>query len=205
MKNYFKSGVSVLYLVSFVEGGALMAVELLGAKMVAPYYGVSIYVWTAVLATTLGGLAAGYFTGGFISEKAGNKNTLYAIIALSGLWLLLLPSVGEGIMDSTLQLDLRTGVTLSCLIILTPSVFLFGTVSPLIVKLLTPDASKTGKVAGKIYGISTVGGIIATFLMGFYMIPYIGIQKSLYISGAILLLFPLYHFLEKALIRKVSI
>ena len=55
------------YFLSFLEGVSVMAAELLGAKMLAPYFGSSLYVWASVLGITLGGLAMGYFAGGFFS------------------------------------------------------------------------------------------------------------------------------------------
>ena len=54
-----------------------MAAELLGAKMLAPYFGSSLYVWATVLAITLGGLAAGYFMGGILSYKSKNNEQVY--------------------------------------------------------------------------------------------------------------------------------
>ena len=56
---------NILLLVAFIEGGAVMAIELAGAKMVAPFYGTSLYVWASVLAVTLSGLTTGYFLGGW--------------------------------------------------------------------------------------------------------------------------------------------
>jgi len=61
-KNWF-------FILAFIEGGSVMAIELLGAKMLAIYYGNSLYVWTSVLGITLAGLASGYFAGGFVSGR----------------------------------------------------------------------------------------------------------------------------------------
>lgn len=54
-----------LYLIAFIEGGSVMAIELAGAKMIAPFFGTSLYVWASALAVTLGGLTTGYFAGGW--------------------------------------------------------------------------------------------------------------------------------------------
>ena len=58
------------FILAFIEGGSVMAIELLGAKMLAIYYGNSLYVWTSVLSITLAGLAAGYFAGGPAHDSA---------------------------------------------------------------------------------------------------------------------------------------
>ena len=62
-----KSSRQYLYLLSFLEGGSVMVCELVGAKMLAPVFGTSLYVWAAVLGITLGGLMSGYFFGGILS------------------------------------------------------------------------------------------------------------------------------------------
>lgn len=190
---------NILYAVSFVEGAALMAVELLGAKMIAPYYGTSLYVWTAVLATTLGGLALGYFGGGIISKKYSGEKVLYAIIVLSSLAAGLLPITGEWIMHATMPLALKLGITVSALVLLVPPVLLFGMVSPIIINLLSTNVSLVGKSAGTIYAISTLGGILATFLTGFYMIPFVGINESAWSVAVALAIWPLLFFCKRIL------
>jgi len=64
-----------------------MACELIGAKLVAPYFGGSLYVWASVLAVTLGGLAAGYFLGGSFSKKYDNRKLLFYVLLLAGIFL----------------------------------------------------------------------------------------------------------------------
>src|ERR1039458_10759485 len=83
------------YSLSFLEGASVMAAELLGAKMLAPYFGTSLYVWSAVLAVTLGGLAMGYFAGGIFSEKKNTERNLYYILLASAIFLIAMPLRSE--------------------------------------------------------------------------------------------------------------
>lgn len=70
-----------LLVLSFIEGGCVMMVELAGAKMLAPWFGTSLYVWSAVLGVTLGGLMLGYYAGGILSRRAAdNERVLYWIM-----------------------------------------------------------------------------------------------------------------------------
>lgn len=183
-----------LFIVSFVEGGAVMAVEITGAKLVGPYYGSSLYVWAAVLALTLGGLTTGYFLGGMVSRRFPCKRTLYLIMLVSALLVLLMPWSARLVMTATLGLDLRLGITLSCLAFLFPPLICFGMVSPLIIRLVTPHDSRVGHAAGTVYAVSTVGGIIATYVVAFYAIPDVGMRESLLFTAAMLGLFPLLYF-----------
>ncbi|MBI4714761.1 MAG: fused MFS/spermidine synthase, partial [Nitrospirae bacterium] len=121
-----------------------MAAELIGAKLVAPYYGSSLYVWAAVLAITLGGLATGYFLGGIISARYPHRKTLYRIMLASSVLVALMPQTAVWILEATLDLEIRVGITLSCLVFLFPPLILFGMVSPLIVRLITFHEEKIG-------------------------------------------------------------
>jgi predicted membrane-bound spermidine synthase len=191
-----------LFSVLLVEGGSLMAVELVGAKLIAPYYGNSVYVWAAVLATTLGGLTIGYYAGGRLSLKHPTLNNLLKIVAVSSVLVFLMPTVSGAVMTATLGIeDLRTGIVLSCVVFLTPILAAFGMVGPMTVRLMTTTVENVGKVAGTVYFTSTVGGIFTTFLFGFYLIPFIGLKTSSYIVGASLALLPIIAFLNPG-IRK---
>jgi hypothetical protein len=77
-KSEFSIQNKLLLCLSFLEGGSLMATELLSARMMAPYFGSSLFVWATVLALTLGGLTIGYFLGGVISTNSKKVyGTLY--------------------------------------------------------------------------------------------------------------------------------
>lgn len=168
-----------------------MAVELAGAKMIAPFYGNSLYVWASVLATTLGGLAAGYYIGGKLSERPVTRVTLNKIVAASAIIVALMPLIGPIIMEFTLSLSLKPGIIFSSLLLLTPPLICFGMVSPVIINLLSTDNRLAGRASGTIYAISTLGGILFTFLMGFYMIPFLGIRFSLFFTAIALAVFPI--------------
>jgi MFS family permease len=186
--------VRLLFVVSFVEGGALMAVEIAGAKLVAPFYGSSLYVWAAVLGLTLGGLASGYFLGGVVSRRWPTRKALYAIILASALLVALMPWTAQAVMTATLGLELRLGITLSCLVFLAPPLVCFGMVSPLIIRLVTTHQTRIGHAAGTVYAISTIGGILTTYFVAFYAIPMVGIRETLFATASLLALFPLLYF-----------
>ena len=178
-----------------------MAVELLGAKLVAPYYGTSLYMWSAVLACTLGGLALGYLAGGSLSHKYPGEKILYLLIALAGVFTLLLPYTGDLVMGLTMFLPLKAGITVSALLLMTPPVFLFGTVSPVIIGLLSEKPERAMKVSGTVYGVSTLGGVCATFLTAFYLAPFAGLRMSSLLVAGSLLIWPLLFAARRA-IRK---
>jgi predicted membrane-bound spermidine synthase len=178
----------VLLAVAFFEGAAVMVIELLGAKIIAPFYGTSLYVWSSVLGVTLAALATGYYLGGWLSQKYRTEIPLYLVLGLGALFTLLAPHIAPSIMVATSGLGVRLGSFVAVLLYLLPPVACLGTVSPLITQLINNDKDNAGKSAGTVYAISTVGGILATFLAGFYLIPELGISLTSWLVGGVLLL-----------------
>ncbi len=194
--------IGFLLLSAFIEGSALMAVEILSSKIIAPYYGSSLYVWASIIGVTMGGLAIGYFLGGVFSEKKINTtNKLMILFVISSLLLFLMPYISFWIMNSTLHLEIRTGIFLSCFVFMLPPIICFGMVSPILIRLLTSNAERIGASSGIIYTISTLGGIIFTFFTGFYLISSFGVIGTSRIISTFLLLPPLFHFVKVMLFR----
>jgi predicted membrane-bound spermidine synthase len=178
------------FLLSFIEGGAVMATELLGAKMLAPYFGSSLYVWATVLAVTLGGLAIGYFLGGMLSFKNKNPLTLFYVLLAAAVFTVLMPFTSKLVLWAIGLHALIPSVIASSICILFPPVLMMGMVSPLIIRAITQDVDQSGRAAGAIYAISTVGGIIATFAFGFYVIPTFGLTLPSIFTGVVLGMIP---------------
>ena len=189
---------SYFYFLSFLEGSTVMAAELFGAKLLAPYFGTSLYIWAAALGLTLGGLMSGYFLGGLISRKVrDNERALFIILLLSGVFLFLMPFTSRWVMTYTISLSLQMGAILSLLIFMFPPLLFMGMVSPLIINILTEDAKGAGSSAGNVYAISTLGGILMTFLLGFWIIPQYGLTEPALIIGFVLALFPAVSLLKR--------
>jgi predicted membrane-bound spermidine synthase len=188
---------SLYYTISFVEGAAVMATEIIGAKFLAPLFGSSLYVWSSVMAMTLGGLAGGYFFGGRMSQKENTERRLFVTLFFAATFILIMPLIIQALSPLSLNMPLLEGVVLSSCFILIPPVFCMGMVSPLIVQLISDRSGESGKRAGEVYAISTVGGILATFLTGFYLIPNFGLSLPLFIFGGLLLLFSLFYFAKR--------
>lgn len=181
-----------------------MGAELLGAKMLAPYFGSSLYVWASVLAITLGGLAAGYYAGGVMSYKSKNPFVLFYVLLAAATFTLLMPFTSKMILWAIGLHSLIPSVIASSIVILFPPVFMMGMVSPLIIRAITTDVESSGKAAGAIYAVSTVGGILATFAFGFIIIPEYGLTLPSIITGIILGLIPLFVIIKNRQIGKAA-
>lgn len=164
-----------------------MTIEILSAKIIAPYFGNSIYVWAAVLATTLLGLALGYYIGGNLSSKNNPKKALFIFSISSALLCLTLPFSSPFILSNTLSLGLQLGTIIAALLLMFPIIFCFGTVSPLIIKLTAKNYENSGKSASITYTISTIGGVLFAIITGLYFITKFGIAITSSTIGITLL------------------
>ena len=192
-----KANRNFLFLLAFIEGASVMACELFSAKMIAPFFGGSHYVWAAVLGITLFALMSGYYIGGYLSEKSKKENLVYWILLIAGLFLMVMPYTSVWSMTNFISLSVQLGSTLSLLIFMFPPLLFMGMTSPIIINLINTRLDQTGKSAGSVYAISTLGGIIATFLVGFYLLPEFGIKWPCFLFGILLSILPLFSLLKK--------
>ncbi len=174
-----------------------MVAELLGAKMLAPHFGSSLHVWSTVLAITLGGLALGYFFGGLLSEKKRSPKVLLVVLLIGSAFIILMPFLSKTFIYIFGSMSITPAIIICTFAFLFPPVFMMGMVSPLLVGLMSEDKAHPGRVAGTIYAVSTVGGIIATFLLGFVIIPAFGLTMPAIFTGALLGIIPLILLFKK--------
>ena len=189
----------LLILLLIIEGSSLMAVELMGAKLLAPFYGSSLYVWTAVLMITVLGLTLGYYFGGYLSENNPDEKILFLIISLSALLVFALPFTSKLVISLTSHMGLITGICIASLILIVPPVFCFGIAGPMVVRLMSQKLESLGNVAGTVYFTSTLGGIAATFLFGFCLIPVSGLKFCALVTGIALTLPPVIYLITRIL------
>lgn len=186
-----------LFLLSFIEGASVMACELFSAKMIAPFFGGSLYVWAAVLGVTLFALMSGYYIGGYISERSKKENLVYWILLGAGFFLMIMPFTSVWSMTANIDMSVQLGSTLSLLIFMFPPLLFMGMTSPIIINLINTKLDETGKSAGSVYAISTLGGIVATFLVGFYLLPEFGIKWPCFMFGVLLSILPLLALIKR--------
>jgi hypothetical protein len=177
----------LLFIISFLEGGSLMAFEILSSKLYTPYLGSSIYVWTSILTLTLAGLALGYKLGGKYSVRSPEKQ-LRTALAVAGLGMVISIYSTGPILSSMLQMDVKTASLLGGLLIIFLPVTALGMVSPLIIGLMNKRGTAVSGAAGIIYGIGTIGGILMLLLTTFVLIPQIGVSSSILLCAVLMIL-----------------
>jgi hypothetical protein len=183
-----RSLAATIYLVAFVAGGVLMGFEMLGSRYLFPYFGGGIGTWASLISTVLCALAIGYFIGSAVAGGMRSSRGIGAAILVAALWLALVPATADAIMRTILNhVGDGPAATLSASIaLLLVPLSLLGTFSPIAVSLLTGSADEAGRVAGRVYGVSTIGNVAGTLLTTFILIPSIGSRNITYIFAAML-------------------
>src|SRR5262245_63454462 len=110
-----------------MTGAAVMVIELIGTRIIAPFYGASLYVWSSLISVTMIALAVGYFAGGWIADRK-TRAGLSLIIALAGVATLVIPWIARPVLTATDSLGLRMGAFSSALLLFFPSLTLLGMV-----------------------------------------------------------------------------
>lgn len=175
------------FLIAFLEGCAVLSTELIGAKILATYYGSSFVVWTSIIGITLTGLTIGYYLGAWLSNKKEINFFLWFLFFLSACFIVTIPFVATKVMLACYQFGLKTGVVIATTILFGPVLISLGSTSPLLIQNNTLQIISSGKVAGWVYACSTAGGIFSSFLLGFWLIPQWGMKIPL-LSTAIVIL-----------------
>ncbi|NUM51338.1 MAG: fused MFS/spermidine synthase [Flavobacteriales bacterium] len=177
-----------ILMVAFTEGANLMAVELGAAKLLAPYFGTSLYAWAATLGVTLLALMCGYFAGGILSSKHYSEKKLPLVLFIASCFICLTPVLANFFLQKLYLLPVQLGSTLGLICYAFLPLFFLALSSPLMIQSYLPNTTSAGSAAGSVYAISTLGGIFATFFCGFYTLPTIGIANTLLVFSLSLFL-----------------
>ncbi len=179
----------ILEITVFVCGALVMVYEIIGSRLLSPYLGASTYVWTSLIGVILGALSLGYWLGGKWADAKPDIKVLASVIFLAGgavaLTILFKDLILALIAESSAILEVKS--LLAAFLLFAPASVLLGFVTPYAVKLKMSSLADTGKTVGRLYALSTVGSILGTFLAGFFLIPFVGSEKTLYLIGACLI------------------
>lgn len=177
----------MLNAIVFVCGAALMALEIVAARVLAPSLGNSIFVWGSVISSVMVALSLGYWLGGHVADRFGASKTLGPVIAGAGLLTVLAPLVAVPVLPWAADLGPRAGsLVASALIFFLPSLLL-AMVTPLGVRLVASKGmARIGRSAGALSSISTGGSILGTLATSFWLIPLLSLEPLIVSIGFLL-------------------
>ncbi len=170
----------------FVTAGAVLVLEILSLRLVAPYVGLTIQVSTAVIGFALAAIAFGSWVGGWLADLVAPQRLLGPlVVAAGGLVLLIGPLVrwtGEGVSGG----DTSSVMAVAAVTVFLPACLL-SAVHPLVVKLRLATLAETGRVVGMLSGVGTVGALAGTFVTGFLLVRAVPTSRVLFVLGGVLI------------------
>ena len=175
-------------LIACVCGWLVMQLEILGGRLLIPYFGSAVYVvMGSVIGVFLLSLSGGYLLGGWLSNRRRSREALGASLMAAGVWLGVLPTFLEPVCDWVFDLGLDDkwgSLTAAFLLFAVPTVLL-GTVSPTVIRWLTKRASDSGLNAGLVLAFSTLASFAGCVVTAFYLV-LLSARLTITVSGALL-------------------
>ena len=181
-----------LIILVFVSGMTSLALEMCASRLLAAYFGTSLFIWASVIGLILVYLTIGYFIGGRLADRYPSEQVLCTITAMAALSISILPFVSQIILTWSItgleqvSVSIFFSSLLGTILLFAVPVTLLGLVSPFAIRLVNKEVGKSGRVSGSLYAISTFGSILGAFLPVLWLIPTFGVRRTLLIFGVLL-------------------
>ena len=181
-----------LYIAVFTSGMVTLAVELSASRLLGNVFGTSNIVWANVIGLILLYLTIGYFIGGCWADRSPYPQTFYQIMIWGAFLSALIPLVSRPVLSLAAEAvvgaeaALALGSFISIIVLFSIPVTLLGCVSPFAIRLAIHDPTDAGRIAGQIYGISTLGSLVGTFLPVLFLIPELGTFRTFVLFSGLL-------------------
>ncbi len=182
----------LLELIVFVVGTASLGAEIAAARMLAPWFGASTIVWANTIAITLVALSVGYAIGGRLADRNPTLSGLARWVLAAGVFFAAVPFLADPFLRQSVRAfaEYSGGLFLGSLVgvgaMIAVPVLMLGIVSPYAVRLKVDSVEDTGKVAGRLYALGTIGSLTGTFGATLLLIPLVGSQRTFLIFSLLL-------------------
>ncbi len=167
---------------AFISGFCIMTVELLGGKILSPYFGGSVYVWGSIITIFMLALSIGYLLGGKLSLNQPSTKKYGTLFIAAAVTILPLIFWHDAISDWVFEIveDPRYGSLLASVVLFFIPTIILGMIAPYSVRLLVSSAESSGQTAGFLYFVSTLGSALGTLATSFYLVLWFEIDHVLY-------------------------
>jgi spermidine synthase len=173
---------------AFVAGAVLLGVEIAASRVLAPFFGSSLFVWGALIGVVLTGLSCGYWLGGALADRAPRPLLMLGVLSAGATSVLAVPFVDEPVLEAVVRWDPgpRANPLVAAIALFGLPSVLLAMVTPVAVRLVTSSVATLGRSAGRLFAISTAGSIVGTFATAFWLVPSLGTDQLLGAASAAL-------------------
>jgi spermidine synthase len=181
-----KRHVAAIGIAVFTSGAVLLGLEITASRVLAPFFGNSLFVWGALIGVVLTGLAIGYWAGGALADRMPATQLLLSVLALAGGLVLAIPYADDPILEAVVRWDPgpRLDPLLAAIALFGLPSIVFAAVTPIAVRLVARSVDRVGRTAGRLFAVSTAGSIAGTFATAFFLIPEFGTNQLLALAAA---------------------
>ena len=167
-----------LLITALATGAVVMALEILGSRLLAPVFGNSLFVWGALIGVILAAMSSGYAFGGWVSDRYPGAQVLAGLLLFSGAWTFLIAWLGQPVLFKVAAAieDPRWGPCVAAALLLGPPAFGLSGVLPAMLRLAVSDLEYFGRHTGRMIALSTVGSLAGTWGTAFFFLSWIGSQ-----------------------------
>lgn len=190
-----KHTLKLYYFSAFLSGLMVMAAELTASRLLASYFGSSLYVWTNLIGLVMLALAVGYSLGGRLADKRPDSEPYFLLLFWAGIYIALVhylmePLMGVlGVLLQNLSRFVTVGSFISIIVLLVPPMFFLAMIVPYTLKLVAHEMKDIGEYSGRVSMVSTAGSLIGTFLPAFVLVPLLGVRASFVFIGFVLMFY----------------
>lgn len=194
---------SALFATAFLTGAVVMALEILGSRLLAPVFGNSLYVWGALIGIILAAMSSGYALGGWLADRHHGGSVLAGLLLTSGAWTFLLAWKGDPVMFHVADWvqDPRWGPCLAASILLAPPALGLSGVLPALLRLSIGDMGHLGRHTGRMIAVSTVGSLVGTWGTAFFLLSWLGSVTLVALLGAVQVLLGLFWWWRSVVVQ----
>ncbi len=185
-----------LYLIAAINGAAVLIVEILGAKMLSPYFGTSQFVWTAQIAITLVSLAVGYWFGGRLADRSAGLHRLCWCMLVAAVYLAATVPLVKPVSFAALSVSrLATGSILAAVFLFFVPLTLLAVTGPFLVRAMIRSTHDAGALVGRVTAISTFGSVGGALLISYVLIPLLPNSVTMFLTAACVAMLAIAYFL----------
>jgi spermidine synthase len=194
-----------IYVLAFFSGMCIMAVELCASRLMAPFFGTSTFVWTNIIGIIMIALSAGYVVGGKLADRKPRLDILLQLLLAACVFLIVLPFVASPIIRWLASLMAHVNSSFSFIffgslsaitLLFSPPIVVMGMTSPFLIRIIAQSGHE-GDSAGRIFGISTIGSVVGTFLPILVFIPTWGTGRTIMFFAAVLFVVTAWGFANR--------
>lgn len=177
------------YIIVFISGFAVMAFEIMGSRVLAPFLGSSTTIWVSIIAIILLAMSVGYYRGGILADRGTSPNQLAGFLLIAAAAMAICNLAKNQVLMSLGGFDwpLIIKATSASIILFSIPAYCLAAVFPYALRMVLQHVENSGTVAGRFYAVSTIGSVAGTFCSITLLIPFMGTTHVLWLLSALLI------------------